>query len=249
MRRRLIPILLIQDRRLVKTIRFRRPSYVGDPINAVKIFNDKEVDELIVLDIGRDGRSPDFDYLEMLAGEAFMPLTYGGGVRHVREAEQLHRLGVEKVALRTVLFQQPSVAVDMVERFDSQSVVAVIDVQRLRNGHLRVITGDDDRRWRSAPIDIAHALVDLGVGEVLVQAVHRDGTLEGPDLALMKSLSGLPVPVVAAGGVASLDDCKELMRLGSDAVAAGAFFVYHGPHRAVLISYPQPAELARLVSA
>jgi imidazole glycerol-phosphate synthase subunit HisF len=239
--RRLIPILLLDRRRLVKTTRFTKPVYVGDPLNVVRIFNEKEVDELILLDIGasRDGHSPDFDYIADLASECFVPLTYGGGVRSVDDAHRLFRSGVEKVSVNSALRQDPDLVARLSSIFGAQSIVGSIDVSASRNGEYRL---HPHRRREHLSFDATISRCEeLGVGEILLQAVHREGTLQGPDEHLLRHLPTLDVPLIYAGGVGSLDQAAMANSLGADAVGAGAWFVFHGPHRAVLIWYPTEA--------
>jgi len=246
---RVIPCLLVSNGGLVKTCRFGEPKYVGDPINAVRIFNDKEVDELMVLDIdaSKEGRGPDFALIEELAGECFMPLCYGGGIRTADEARQLFSLGVEKVCLQTAALRDPAIIREIASRSGEQSVVVSIDVKRDRAGRLKAhsaagasLPSDD---WR----DLLKQALAMGAGEIVINAVDRDGTLEGYDLDLIAEASSLSgAPVVAMGGAGSLDDFRRATDAGASAVAAGAYFVFYGPHRAVLITYPTPAELAGL---
>lgn len=248
---RVIPCLLLSPSRggLVKTLRFADPKYVGDPINAVRIFNEKEVDELMVLDIdaARENRGPDFDLIEQLASECFMPLCYGGGVRSAADARQLFTLGVEKVALQSAVFENPKIVGEIAQRAGEQAVVVSIDVKRnwLKRPRLFSAAGVKPpfADWRDA---VANA-VELGAGEILLNAVDRDGTLAGPDLDLIREASGIAdIPLIAIGGIGSLADIKSATDAGASAVAAGAYFVFQGPHRAVLITYPGYEELRDL---
>lgn len=247
---RVIPVLLLSDGGLVKTKGFVSPRYIGDPINAVKIFNEKEVDELVVLDIGasRLGREPDFKLVEELASEAFIPLTYGGGVTSSAHVQRLLSLGVEKVAVQTAATTAPDFVSELAAEFGSSTVVASLDLTRSRLGRVRAYSAARqkalDGDWR----DRLLALQQAGAGEVLLQVVERDGTMAGMDVALIREASSLlTVPLVAAGGVGSLEDIRAAVEAGASAVAAGAFFVFRGPHRAVLISYPQYATLRSLL--
>lgn len=243
---RIIPCLLISNRRLVKTTRFKNPQYVGDPLNAVRIFNDKEVDEIILLDVdaSRSGRGPDFEYIEELASECFIPLTYGGGVASLDDAHLLFRLGIEKICLKTAAVANSLLVSQLISRFGSSSVVLCVDVAKSRLGRVEVVD-NALRKVKSAHWpSILDEFETLGAGEILLQAVDRDGTLAGPDLDLLKDLGNRRVPIIAAGGVRSLRDIRQMIDAGADAVAAGAFFVFHGPHRAVLISYPSYAEIS-----
>ena len=240
-----IPCLLLSRGGLVKTTRVGAPKYVGDPINAVRIFNDKEVDELMVLDIDatREGRGPDLEQVEQLAGECFMPLCYGGGIRSFDDAKALFALGVEKVALQSALLKDPSVLRRIADHAGEQAVVASIDVEKTWLGKRRVRNASGTRDWRL----LLREAVDNGAGEILLMSVDRDGMMAGMDLPLIEEASKITdVPLIAAGGAGSLDDIGAAVKAGADAVAAGAFFVFHGPHRAVLITYPRYAELKAL---
>lgn len=245
LRPRVIPCLLLHQGGLVKTIRFRNPTYVGDPVNAIRIFNDKEVDELVVLDIdaSREGRDPDYALVEHIAGECFMPLCYGGGVRTVEQAARLFSLGVEKVSLQTAALQDVNLLRSIADRFGSQSVIFSLDVQRDWFGRAHAFAASSRRRARASWQDILVDAVDAGAGEVMLNVVNRDGTMSGMDQELIREASALvPVPLVAMGGVGSIADIEVGFRAGASAVGAGAFFVFHGPNRAVLITYPRPDE-------
>jgi cyclase len=251
---RVIPCLLLSPSRggLVKTLKFASPRYVGDPINAVHIFNQKEVDELIILDIdaSREGRGPKFDAIEELASECFMPLCYGGGIRTADDAFALFSLGIEKVAVQTAIASNPSIVRQIASRAGEQAVVASLDVKQGWFGDRRLHSFAGAKfpfaDWKEA---IRH-VVELGAGEILINSVDRDGTLAGPDLELIREANAVAqVPLISVGGVSSLDDIKAATEAGASAVAAGAFFVLHGPHRAVLITYPRYDELRALWSS
>lgn len=250
LKHRVIPALLLCNGGLVKTLKFKDPKYVGDPINAIRIFNDKEVDELMVLDItaSRERREPNYALIEEFAGECFMPLAYGGGVTHVEQAARLFGLGVEKICLQTAALKDLTLVNRLAERFGSQSVMVSVDVKRNWLGRAQLY-GAADGKARSEPwLDLTQRLVNAGAGEVLLNAVDRDGTLAGPDLQLIgEAAASLSVPLIAVGGVSSLADIKAAVEAGASAVAAGAFFVFHGPHRAVLITYPKYQELENLL--
>ena len=245
LRPRVIPCLLLHQGGLVKTIRFRNPAYVGDPVNAIRIFNDKEVDELVVLDIdaSREGREPDYALVEHIAGECFMPLCYGGGVRTVEQATRLFSLGVEKVSLQTAALEDMNLLRSIADRFGSQSVIFSLDVQRGWFGRSHAFAACTRRRVRASWQDILVDAVGAGAGEVMLNVVNRDGTMSGMDQELVREASALvSVPLVAMGGVGSISDIEAGFRAGASAVGAGAFFVFHGPNRAVLITYPRPDE-------
>lgn len=248
---RVIPTLLLSPSRggLVKTLKFAKPKYVGDPINAVRIFNEKEVDELMVLDIdaAKEGRGPDFAAIEELAAECFMPLCYGGGVRSLEDARTLLSLGVEKVCLQSAFIRNPDLVREIADISGEQAVMVSIDVKRNWRGRPQVHSAAGlpprSRDWRNALISAAAA----GAGEILFNSVDRDGTLAGPDLDLIREASAMvDIPLIAVGGVGSLADIKAATDAGASAVAAGAYFVFQGPHRAVLITYPRYDELRTL---
>lgn len=248
LRHRVIPCLLLRQGGLVKTRKFANPKYVGDPINAIRIFNEKEVDELIVLDIeaSRQGREPDYALIEQFASECFMPLCYGGGVSNVEQARRLFSLGVEKVSVQTAALRDLDLLGRLASTFGSQSVVASIDVRSDWLGRRRLYSSTtgraDDRSW----IDYLGRVEQTGAGEVLLNAVDRDGEMRGMDNDLIQEAARrVRIPLVAAGGVGSLDDIVGGLRHGASGIAAGSFFVYHGPHRAVLITYPGPDEMDR----
>jgi cyclase len=248
LRKRIIPCLLIERGRLVKTERFRKPKYVGDPINAVKIFNEKEVDELFLLDISasRESRKPDFKLIEQIATEAFMPVCYGGAVRSVDDARTLLQLGVEKVAVNTGAMTRTSLLGELRDRFGAQCVVGVVDVRKRLLGGLGVHSHARVHPPESDPVRWAQHLVQAGAGEILLQNVDRDGTMQGLDLDLLRTFDGVvDVPLVAAGGTSSTDNMRSAFRICRlSGLAVGARFVYQGPHRAVLISYMTAAEIA-----
>lgn len=243
-RNRIIPCLLLKGDGLVKTIRFKEPKYVGDPINAVKIFNEKEVDELIFLDISATpgGQEPNFDRVRDIAGECFMPICYGGGVRTLEHAKRLFHLGVEKISLNTVAAENPPLIGELAAAFGSQSIIVGVDVRRDWLGRPRVFTGCGTKNTGRTPVDYVKEMVDRGAGEILLNSIDRDGTMKGFDLGLVREVTAaVSVPVVACGGAGSLADLDAAVAAGASAVAAGSLFVFTGPHRAVLINYPTAA--------
>jgi imidazole glycerol-phosphate synthase subunit HisF len=244
LRHRIIPVLLLKDGGLYKTTKFGKPSYVGDPINAVKIFNDKEVDELIVIDIEatRVGRPPDFAMAEWLAEECFMPLCWGGGIRNADDAGQLFKLGIEKVSLQSAALANMDLVTQLAGRHGTQAVVVSVDVEKdwLGRQRLRTAQGKDKRPWQ----DVVRAAAAAGAGEILLTAVEREGSRAGMDTVLISEAAALvDVPLIAHGGAGSLADIKSAIDAGASAVAAGAWFVWQGPHQAVLITYPRPEEI------
>ena len=248
LRTRVIPCLLLRGAGLVKTTRFTDAKYVGDPINAIRIFNDKEVDELVLLDIAatRAGRGPSFSLIEEVAGECFMPLAYGGGISTCEQARRILKLGVEKVIFNTTAWRSPQVLREAATEFGSQAVVASIDVRRKWLGRYEVCVAGASEATRMDPVEYARRMEDLGVGEILLTAVDRDGTMSGYDLAMVASVArAVSVPVIASGGAGSLTDFREAVNQGASAVAAGAMFVFHGPHRAVLLRLCAHARVRR----
>lgn len=251
LKHRVIPALLLRNGGLVKTRRFKDAKYVGDPINAIRIFNDKEVDELMVLDIvaSKSCHEPDFKTIELFASECFMPLCYGGGVRSVEHAARIFDLGVEKICLQSAVLDDITLVTRIAQRFGSQSVVVSVDVKRNWLRRPKLYESRSGRVHKIAWLDFAQKAVAAGAGEVLINAVDRDGEMQGMDLELIQEASSaLSVPLIALGGVGSLQDIKAAVIAGASAVAAGAFFVFQGPHRAVLITYPRYQELEVLLS-
>lgn len=247
---RVIPVLLLRGDGLVKTVKFKDAKYVGDPINAVRLFNDLEVDELTILDIDATakGREPPFERIAEIAGEAFMPICYGGGVTRFDQARRLFKSGVEKVALTTALIDTPGLVREIADTFGEQAVVAGIDVKRDLFGRQRAMIRAGSGKTGLDPVELAKRAADLGAGEILVQSIDRDGTYQGYDLDLVKAVSAaVPIPVIAAGGAGGLPDLRKAIDAGASAAAAGSLFVYKGPHRAVLINYPSQSELRTLL--
>lgn len=247
LRPRIIPCLLIKEGGLVKTVKFRDPKYVGDPINAVRIFNEKEADELLVLDIDATahGREPDYQMISHLAAECRMPVCYGGGVRYVHQIEKIIELGVEKVAIGAAALKEVGLIEEAARRVGSQSLVVVMDVRRghrlsKRGYSLWSVNGRN--REDIDPIDFARAMEAAGAGEIVVNSIDRDGEMKGYDLELAKTVrNSVRIPVTILGGAGSIDEIKSLFReCGVLGAAAGSLFVFKGRYRAVLISYPDP---------
>lgn len=248
---RVIPVLQISDGYLVKTSKFKRPLYVGDPINAVKIFNEKQVDELVVVDIdaSKRGAITNLSALEEFASEAFMPVAYGGGISNVEDATRVLAVGVEKVILGSAVANDPLLVRRIADAVGSQSVVVSVDVKRDPLGRRHVYTNGSRRKTGSTPSPWAEMAVHNGAGELLVSSITRDGTGGGYDLEVVKEIAeSNDVPVIALGGAGSLDDVEAVIRSGASAAAAGSFFVLNGKHKAVLITYPSPAALRDLAA-
>ena len=242
----MIPALLLRNRSFVKTRRFEKPVYLGDPINIVRIFNDKEADEVVVLDITAtvENKRPQLGLIEQLASECFMPVAYGGGVRDVDTARAILAIGVEKVCVNTHALERPAFIRELADVCGSQSVVVSLDVRHTWRGY-RVCTRAGSRKLGLDPVAAAVQAEQMGAGEILLTAVDRDGTMSGYDIPLVRAVtSAVSIPVIACGGAASTADFSTAVRDGgAAAVAAGAMFVFHGPHRAVLINTPSAEAL------
>jgi cyclase len=250
---RIIPCLLLKDRGLVKGQGFADHKYVGDPINAVNIFNAKEVDELVFLDIRAtaDQRMVDLDLVQQLADECGMPFAVGGGITCLAQAKELMSAGAEKVVLNTSIFRSRQLIEEIAGTFGSQCVVASIDVKSNLWGKQRVYVRSGSEATRSLPAGLAAEYARSGAGEILITSIDRDGMRSGYDLELIKSVtSNVDVPVIACGGAGSLEHMRDACVVGgASAAAAGSLFVFHGPRRAVLINYPSRNELERLFAS
>ncbi len=244
---RVIPCLLLRGRGLYKTVKFKNPKYVGDPVNAVKIFNEKEVDEIILLDIAAtaERREPNFELIRDVASECFMPLTYGGAVSSLEHIRKLQRLGVEKVSLNSAAYRDRKTVAVACDTFGSSSVIAAIDTRKTILGKDEVWIDGGRTNTHSDPVQYAKELERLGVGEILVNSIDRDGTMTGYNTELLRKIaSAVKLPIIACGGAGSLAHMGEAVReAGISAVAAGSMFVFHGKHRAVLINYPSRSQL------
>lgn len=252
LKNRVIPALLLLNGGLVKTIKFKDPKYVGDPINAIRIFNEKQVDELMVLDItaSKEGREPNYALIEQFAGECFMPLAYGGGIQTIEQAKRLFCSGVEKICLQTSALANPKLITKLADRFGSQSIVVSIDIKRNWMGNPQVYQAVSGKSMRANWLEVIRQMVEAGAGEILLNAVERDGTLSCPDLDLIQKASkAIEVPLISVGGISSLTDIRDAVRSGASGVAAGAFFVYYGPHRAVLITYPKYEDMENMLKS
>lgn len=250
LRTRVIPVLLLQDGGLVKGQQFKNHKYVGDPINAVKIFNEKEVDELVFLDISatRVSREPDYDLIADIASEAFMPFGYGGGIQAVAQIERLFSIGVEKAIINTTAFLDPMMLKEAVKVAGSQSIVVSMDVRKSLFGGYEVCIQNGKTKTKLDPVTYAKKMQDYGVGELIVSSIEREGTGKGYDLKLLDMVTNVvDIPVIGLGGAGSLQDLADAKnRTEVSGLAAGDLFVFHGKHRAVLITYPNYAELEKL---
>lgn len=251
LRPRITPCLLVHNGGLVKTVQFKEPKYVGDPINAVKIFNEKEADELIVLDIDATvkGAEPNFRLIAQFAAECRMPLCYGGGVKTVEQAKQIIALGVEKVAISSAALDDPRLVTKIAAEVGRQSVVVVLDVKRRSSGGYDVWTHNGQRSAGKSPVDAAREAEAAGAGEIVVNSIDNDGRMKGYDLELAGSVrEAVRVPLTVLGGAGSLGDIGKLIGVcGVVGASAGSLFVFKGAYRAVLISYPAPAQKDELI--
>jgi len=243
-RARVIPVLLIKNRGLYKTIKFKNERYVGDPLNVVRIFNEKQCDEIIFLDISATINKKDIDYhlIEKLATECFMPVSYGGGITTITQIEKIIKLGIEKVVLNTSILIKPSFLEEASNIFGSSTIVASVDVKlkNLNKYSIHSYSGFDTKGLEL--FQFLKLLENCGAGEIMINSVDRDGMMNGYDLELAKKVSNnLSIPVIFCGGCRNIDDIKALLKQTNvSAAAAGSFFVFHGPHKGVLINYPEP---------
>lgn len=239
---RIIPTLLLRGTGFVKTSNFKNPVYLGDCFNTVRLFNEKEADELMILDITAtpEKKPINFDLLRDLASECFMPLSYGGGIRSIEDMRQLFRAGFEKVSLNTEAARNPQLIRDASREFGEQSIVVSIDIKRKLFGGYEVYVNGGREGIGMDPVTAAKRAVEYGAGEILLNSIDRDGTMSGYDLEIIRKVAdAVPVPLIASGGAGSLSHFSEAIHKGgASAVAAGSFFVFSGKHRAVLITYP-----------
>lgn len=249
---RVIPCLLLRKAALVKTIKFKDPGYVGDPINAIKIYNEKEVDELIFLDITAtiEKRKPPFKIISEIASECFMPVAYGGGVRSLEDVKEIFSLGIEKVSLNSYAVENPDFVSAVADKFGNQSVVVSIDAKKTLWGSYKVYTHGGRNATNLDPVQLAVQMEKRGAGELLINSIDKDGTMSGYDVDLIKKVSSaVSIPVIACGGAGKLEDFAVAVKQGGAAgVAAGSMVVYHGRNRAVLINFPTRAELQSVLS-
>ncbi len=246
---RIIPALLLRNRGLVKSIKFKDYKYIGDPINAVRIFNDKEVDEICLLDIeaSRQNREPDYKLIEEIGAEAFVPFAYGGGIKSLGQAKRIFKLGAEKIILNTQAIENPSLISEISNYVGSQSVVVSVDIKKNFLGSYKLYV---HRKNDMAKIDYKEyirKITELGAGEIILNSVDQDGVMNGMDIKLINIIAQeTNIPVIAMGGAASLNHIKEAIDNGASAVAAGSMFVFHGKHKAVLINYPDRQSIKKI---
>lgn len=245
---RVIPCLLLKNGGLVKTVKFRSPTYIGDPINAVKIFNDKSVDELIFLDISAttQKRDPDLTCIREIASECFMPLGYGGGIKDIDTIRKILALGCEKVIINSYATEHPEFIQKASALFGNQSTVVALDVKKSLLGRYEVHVSNGTKNLHLDAVKYAKKMEEMGAGELFLNSIDRDGTMKGYDLELIQAITSVVnIPVVVCGGAGKIEDLREaVLQGGASAVAAGSLFVFHGRHKAVLINYPSEKEIA-----
>lgn len=251
LKNRVIPCLLLKNNGLVKTVKFNDPRYVGDPINAVNIFNEKEVDELVLLDITAtvENKRPNLKVIADIASECFMPLGYGGGVKSLADIKEILALGVEKIVINSQAAAEPDFIKAAADSFGSQSIVVSIDVKKNLWGKYEVYAVGGKKNTGREPVDYARQIEVLGAGEILLNSIDRDGMAQGYDVKLIRSVTAaVNIPVIAAGGAGKIEDFGAAIKEGrASAVSAGTMFVFQGKHRAVLISYPSIGELENVL--
>jgi len=249
--KRIIPVLLLRGNGFVKTQNFKNPVYLGDCFNTVRLFNEKEVDELMILDITAtpEKKSINIGLLRELASECFMPLSYGGGIRSLDDMRQLFKAGFEKVSLNTEAARNPTIIRDASREFGEQSIIVSIDMRRKMFGGYEVYVNGGRKGTGTDPVTAAKRAVDFGAGEILLNSIDRDGNMNGFDLGIIRMVAdAVPVPLIACGGAGSLNHFREAIHEGgASAVAAGSFFVFTGKHRAVLITYPSQNDARKVI--
>lgn len=246
---RIIPLLLFEKGGLAKTKVFNNPTYVGDPINAIKIFNEKEVDELIFIDIEatRLSKAPNIQQLSEIASECFMPLCYGGGITTIDQIKQILHLGVEKVCLGTIAHTNPELVTIAASKFGNQSIVISIDIKTEKSGKQTVFVSNGKISTGMEPIEYSQKMEQLGAGELLIQSINHDGMQNGYNLEVIEAISkAVSVPVIACSGAKNLSDVQLAIEHGASAAAAGSMFVFYGKYNAVLINTPSESEIHEL---
>lgn len=250
---RIIPVLLMHKNALYKTVKYKNPIYVGDPINAIKIFNEKEVDELIIVDIdaSKNNMEPNYKFIEDVASECFMPLCYGGGIKTVDQASKIYSIGVEKIAIENGGLGKTSLITDISNIYGAQSLVGSVSINKNIFGKLKVYDHVQGKNLKIDPIGHVKKLISDGAGEIFVNTVYKDGTMTGYDIEFLKTISeSINVPMIACGGAATLEDCQKVIKETEvSALGAGSMFVFHGKHKAVLIKYPNRNQIEKYLGS
>ena len=245
---RVIPVLTLDNEKLVKTVKFKKPNYIGDPINAVKLFNDKEVDEIVILDISatKEKRIPNYNRIEEIASEAFMPLAYGGGINSFDQITELFKLGIEKIIVNSAIENNINLIKQTAERYGSQSVIVSIDIKKPVIGKLSAYKNSGSTKIKAKLLEYISKIETAGAGEIFLTAIDRDGTYNDYDYDLIKLISSnCTIPVVSCGGANSIDSFLNAVKSGASAVAAGSLFVYSSASKGVLINYPSQSDLQK----
>lgn len=249
--KRLIPCLLLHKGGLYKTEKFKKPTYIGDPINAIKIFNEKEVDELMFLDIDASilGNEPPYKMIEDIAGECFMPLCYGGGVKNVQQMKKIFSIGVEKISISSQAVLNPALVSEAANIFGKQSVIVSVDIKKDFWGKKKIYIYNGKKSTNLSPIEFISHIENMGAGEIVVNSIDHDGVMNGFDIDLLKDIKEvIKVPIIALGGAGNLNHIKEVFEKSNvDAVACGSMFVYKGPLKGVLINYPTNQKIKELL--
>jgi cyclase len=249
---RVIPTLLLDNKKFVKTSQFKEPQYIGDPINTLRILNDKEVDEICVLDIyaTRNSAPPDLGYIKLLTSECFMPLCYGGGITTIDQALAIFRSGVEKIILGTAAFKNEMLLTEIAKKVGTQSAVVSIDIKKDWLGRFRVFVNNGRENTSLTPSDYAERMEQLGAGELLIQNIDREGAQTGYCIECIHQVAHrVKIPVIASGGAATIEDFLKGIQAGASAIAAGSMFVYKGSRKGVLINYPDQKTLTEKLYA
>ncbi len=249
-RPRIIPVLLLKNLGLVKSVKFNKHRYIGDPINAVKIFNDKKADELVFLDVNasKENRLISLDFVHKVGDEANMPFAVGGGIKTIKDIRSILENGAEKVVINTATFVNPQFIKEAVDTFGSSTIVVCLDIRKNLYGKYQLVYKNGKKKAKDDLLEFAQKIQEFGAGEIIIQSIDKDGTYEGYDIELIELISkNVSIPVVALGGASKYDDFSLAVNEGyASAVAAGSLFVYHGPRRAVLISFPTKDEIKKI---
>ena len=248
---RVIPCLLLKGESLVKTVNFKNPSYIGDPVNTARIFNELEVDELALLDISatNNKKAPDFKILAELANECFMPLAYGGGINNFEDAKKILKIGIEKIILNSVTYSNPILITQLAEHFGNQAVVASIDIKKNIFGKYYLYSNSGTKKHKIDPVAWAQELEKLGAGEILLTAIHKEGTWMGFDINIIEKISNaVSIPVIANGGASSIEDIGKAVKQGcASAVCLGSMVVYQNKGMGVLVNFPDNVKLNKVL--
>ncbi|MDB2349865.1 HisA/HisF-related TIM barrel protein [Alphaproteobacteria bacterium] len=247
---RIIPSLLIENNKLIKTLNFKNPKYVGDPINVTKIFNDKNVDEIFIIDKSYSNKThgPNLNLIQKMASECFVPVCYGGGIRNLKDAYKVFNLGIEKISIQQMVFKNFKNLNLLVSEFGSSSIVFSLDII-MKNNKYFVYDAFSEKIYSSDLKSVILRASESGAGEIFLNFIDLDGTLNGPDLEIFKYISNYNTSIIYQGGVSSIEDIIDLIKAGADSVAIGSFFIFYGKFKSVLISYPSVRELKEIMKS